>query len=101
RTLLQQRLPLRLQRAGGADANTLPAKDAGCIHHTMIHERADGCMEAAPVKVEGEGELRIVRADLYTAPAVNALVIVSQIEGVVVIDRRLAPRAFGEAVHVD
>lgn len=98
-SLLQQRLSLWFQRAGGADAHALPAKDAGRVRHGIIQKGSDLGVEAAPCKVEGKGVLRILGADLHAAPTVNALVVVADVERVVIVNGRFAARA-GKTVGV-
>ena len=75
--LLQQKLPLGLEGVRRADADALAAEDAGGVHHAVAHEGADQCVEAAAVEVQRKGVLRVFGANLYTAPAVDALVVVA------------------------
>lgn len=98
--LLQERLPFRFKRPGGASAHALAAEDAGSVHHTGVHERANGGVVTPAVKAEGKGILRIFGAHLHTAPAVDALVVITQVKGVVVVNGGLARFGVGETAGV-
>ena len=71
--LLQERLPLGLERPGRADTHTLAAKNTGGIRHRQILEGGDLSMETATIEVQSIGELSIVGADLDAAPAVDVM----------------------------
>ena len=97
---LQEGLPFGLERPRGAGADTLAAKDTGGIHHAVAHEGADGGMVATAVKIKRVGELRVVGADLNAAPAVDALVVIAQVKGIIVVDGRRALPGIGKPVFV-
>ncbi len=97
KSLLEQRLALGLERAGGADADALAAKYAGGFRHGLVKEGADAGVKTAPFEVDRVGKLRIVGADLNAAPAQDALGVVADVHRIVIEHRNLAALGFGKA----
>src|SRR5215207_2795731 len=86
-SLLQQKLALRFQGACGTDTYALPAQHAGRFGDGAVEEGTDLGLVAAAFEVDGVGVLCIVRTDLHTAPAQQALGIIPDVHRVVVFDR--------------
>ena len=97
KALLEQRLALRLKRAGGADADALAAKYACCFRHWLVKEGADAGVKTAPVEVDRISKLRVVGTYLNTAPAQDAFGVVAEIHRIVIEHRILAPLGIGKA----
>lgn len=84
RAFFVEGLTFGFECASGADADALAAEDAGCVGHCFVLEGGDGCVEATAIEVERVGELCVVGTNLDATPAVDALVVVTDVEGVVV-----------------
>lgn len=90
-TFLNHLLANWFQRIGRTDANTLAAKYAGGISHSIAHKSTDPGGKATTIKCQGESILGILCTNLDAAPAVNTVVIISNIKRVVIIRWRFTP----------
>ena len=81
-------LPLgaALEGAGRAHLHAVAAVDAGGVHDAVVLKSGDAYVEAALAGFDGVGELNLVAANVYAAPAHDALGVVADVVGVVVDD---------------
>ncbi len=85
------------QRAGRADADAVPAVDAGRVGERNVVFGRNVGVKAAPRHGDGERVLRVRPAGFHALVAENAFVVVAHVEGVVDFDRllhRLARRPY-------
>jgi hypothetical protein len=84
--LLQHELALWFQCTRGTNAHALTAQYTSCFGDGFLEEGADLRFKSAPFEVDRVRILRIVRADLHTAPAQQALRVIADEHRVVIFD---------------